>query len=215
MPLPEGVQPGIRELLFSRGRVIFFLVAIVFELAIFFAATVVPIDRSTQQNLTQAANNLRNLTDTSPPLVTMRLIFSNNLRVALVEMVPGLGPIVLAASIFTTGQLLQVVSIAAGYPSILVSIFLFAFPYTIIELSAYPLAVVSGTMLLVAWRRRTLRKEIRVFLWELVGVVAVLLLAAAMETATLLSATLGILLWLPMVFLAVLFALGRGRKGAR
>lgn len=210
----EDTRSSVRRSLFSKGRVIFFLVAFAVELAIFFAATVVPIDQSTQQTLTQAANNLRNLTDYSPPIVTMRLIFSNNLRVALVEMVPALGPIVFAASIFTTGQLLQVVSAAAGYPSILVSLFLFAFPYTIVELSAYALSVVSGTMLLVAWRRRTLRSEAKVFVWELMAVVAILLAAAAMETLTLLSVNLGILLWLPTSLVVVLLALMWGRRTA-
>jgi uncharacterized membrane protein SpoIIM required for sporulation len=197
--------------LFSRSRLIFILVVFAIEVSIFFAGTVVPLDQATQQALNQSANNLRNETLGAPPLVTMRAIFSNNLRVALLDMIPGAGALVFAATMFTTGQILQVLTTTAGVPGILLGLLLFIFPYSIVELSAYAIAVVSGTMLIVAWRRKTLRREIRVFLYEGIGVVLILFLAAAMETITLVSYVLGLALWIPIVLVLAWVAF-RARK---
>jgi Stage II sporulation protein M len=195
--VPSGEKSALGYFL-SRGRLILVAIAVGIELAIFFAGAVVPVDQATQQVLNQTANGLRNATTNAPALVTMRVIFSNNLRVALIEMIPGIGPVAFVASIFTTGQLLQVITMATGIPGILTALILFVFPYTIVELSAYGLAVVSGSMLIVAWRKKTLHREIRVFFYEAVGVVVILFVAAAMETATLQSLSVGIGLWLPL-----------------
>jgi hypothetical protein len=203
---PQPQEEKATKDLASKGRLIFVLIMFVIELAIFFTGTITPINHATQQALNQTASGLKNATSGQPPLTTMRVIFTNNLRVALIEMLPVVGALVFAASIFTTGQLLQVITMTTGVPGILYALLLFIFPYTIVELSAYALAVVSGSMLVVAWRRKTLRREIRVFLYEIVAVVLILLTAAAMETATLESAWVGIALWIPTVLAMTLLA---------
>jgi hypothetical protein len=122
-------------------------------------------------------------------------------------MIPGAGALVFVATMFTTGQILQVLTVTTGVPGVLLGLILFVFPYTIIELSAYALAVVSGSMLVVAWRRKTLRREVHAFLYEAIGVVLILLVAAAMETATVVSIPLGIALWLPTALVVVWLAI--------
>jgi uncharacterized membrane protein SpoIIM required for sporulation len=184
--------------LVERGRLLLFLGVLLVELLIFFGAMVVPIDPATQQRLQQAANSLQNSTVDQPPASMMTLIFSNNVKVGLAEMVPGVGPIVFFISILNTGEVIQVLGLMRGAPGILYGLVLFVFPYSLVELSGYAVAVGSGLMLLIAWRRKRLRQEARVFVLEAVGVVLILLLAAAMETTTLLLPAVGLALWLPM-----------------
>jgi len=168
------------------------------EMVIFFAAMVVPMDLATQQTLQQAANGIHNATSSSSPLVLVETIFSNNVRVALGEMIPARGAVLFFASIFTTGQIIQVIAISNGLPGVFYGLALFIFPFSIVELSAYAIAVGSGSMLVVAWRRKMLRSEARVFVLEVLAVVGTLLVAAAMETATLLEPTVGLALWFPL-----------------
>lgn len=196
----------------SRERILLLLGVFALELVVFFAAMVIPIDQATQQSLQQVVDNLRNTTSNASPLVVMETLFSTNVRVALVEMIPAVGALIFFVSIFTTGQLIQVLALSNGLPGVLYGILLFIFPYSIIEFSAYPLAAGSGSMVIVAWRRKRLRREAPVFGLELVGVVVILLIAAAMETATLLSPAIGLALWFP-TGLFIAWLLVRGRRG--
>lgn len=181
----------------DRGRLLLLLGVFVLELLLFFGAMVVPIDPSTQQRLQQAANSLQNSTSNQAPIAVLGLIFSNNVRVALAEMIPGAGALVFFISILNTGEVVQVLALSNGVPGVFYGVALFVFPFSIVELFAYALAVCSGSMLIIAWRRNRLRKEARVFVYELIGVVAILLVAAAMETITLLFPEIGLALWLP------------------
>ncbi len=209
---PEAENVG-RELL-SRGRLLLLAGVFVMEMAIFFSAMLIPVDPSTQQSLQQAANTLRNTTSHASPGGMVELIFSNNVRIALAELIPGLGGLVFVYSIFITGQVIQVAAMSTGVPGAVYGALLFVFPFAIVELSGYALAVASGTMLIVSFMRKRLRREVRVFALEVVGVVVVLFVAAAMETATLLSPEVGLALWLPMglffAWMAVVF--GRRRQ---
>jgi len=170
----------------------------VLELLLFFGATIVPIDPAARQQVQQAAKDLQNSAAHQAPTAVLGTIFSNNVKVALAELIPGAGAVVFFITMVNTGQVVQVVGLSSGVPGALLGSLLFVFPFTIVELSAYALAVCSGTMLVIAWRRKRLRKEARVFVYEIVGVVLILLLAATMETITLLSYEIGVALWLPI-----------------
>ena len=206
----EG-RSGVLSSILTRERALLMAGVLVMEMVIFFGAMVVPVSQSTQQALKDAAKHLQNATAGASPLDTLEVIFFNNVRLALAEMVPVLGAIVFFVSITTTGQVIQVVATSYGAPGPLVGGLLFVFPFTMVELSAYALAVGSGSMLLVAWRRRILHGEVKVFALEAVGVVLVLLAAAAMETAALISPSLGLALWLPTALLIGWLAVRLGR----
>lgn len=199
----EGADEGLVD----RGRLLFLLGVFVLELLLFFGAMVVPIDPSTQQRLQQAANSLQNSTTDRAPAAVLGLIFSNNVKVALAEMIPGAGAFVFFISILNTGQVIQVLALSRGVPGIFYGVALFLFPFSIVELSAYALAVCSGSMLIVAWRRSRLRREAPVFVLELLGVVLILLVAATMETITLLLPEVGLALWLPTGLLVAWLAI--------
>lgn len=196
----------------TRQRVLLLAGVLVLELVVFFAATIIPLSPATAESLRQLANST--FPHGALPLQTAAYIFSHNLLVALMETIPVVGAFVFLYSIFVTGEVVQAFALHYGMPAPLLGALLFVFPYTIVELSAYVLATVSGSMLVVAWRRKRLRTEMEVFVIEIVGVALMLLLAAAMETTTELSPGLSLMLWLPLglliAWLAV--ALSRGLK---
>jgi uncharacterized membrane protein SpoIIM required for sporulation len=213
---PPEPRRGLLEELFDRRRVGVVLGFFLVELALFAVGLLTPISSSTQQSLTQQAGAQFAPLRSAGFASEVFLIFTHNLTLAVGEMVPLLGALLLAFSIYTTGLVAQALVAAQGLPGT-TAIFLFAFPYSFIELSAYAIAAGAGVMLIVAWRGKRLRREMRVLAVEGGEVVGVLLLAATMETTTTYSPLLGFALWVPTVpALAALWVVARrrGRRGA-
>ncbi|MDV3243809.1 MAG: stage II sporulation protein M [Nitrososphaerales archaeon] len=190
-------QTSLKKELMGRRRVILFGLAFAIELTIFFGAMVYPIDPTRQQALVQQANTLVESTSGQGSAGIFATILANNMRVALLEMVPVAGAALFALSIFTTGQVIQALAVSSNLPGPVFGLALFLFPFAIVELSAYAVAVASGSMLLVAWRRRMLGKEVRVFALEMTLVVLAIVVAAAMETVGLVDPFVSFALWLP------------------
>ena len=208
---PPAPQRGVLEELFDKRRVTVVLAVFLVELALFVAGLLTPISPSTQQNLTQQAGTQFAPLRSAGFASEVYLIFTHNLALALGEMVPLLGAFLLAFSMYTTGLVAQALVAAQGLPGP-TALFLFAFPYSFIELSAYAIAAGAGVMVVVAWRGNRLRREMRVLALEGAGVVGVLLLAATMETTTTYSPLLGLVLWLPTTpALAALWVFARRR----
>ena len=173
------------------------LAVLLVELVVFVGGLLTPLSASTLQALTQQTNSQFGPIRSAAFGQTVALIFSHNLAIALGEMVPGLGALLLLFSIYTTGLVAQALVAAQGLPGPS-ALFLFAFPYSIVELSGYAIATGAGVMLLAAWRGKRLRQELKVLALEVVAVVGVLLVAATMETATIsFSPFLGLALWVP------------------
>lgn len=191
-----GWVGALRELT-RDWRLIIFATVLGLELALLFIAAATPIDAAAQGELLDRANGTLALGRSSDPANILLSIFANNARVAAAEMVPGLGGIIFVISIFTTGQVIQVIALSHGIPGTLAGVVLLLFPYTIVELSAYAVAVSSGVMLVVALVRKRLRLEARVFAFEAIVVAVALLIASVMETVLLTSPVLGFLLWGP------------------
>jgi len=195
-PVPPPRPSVVKELL-GRRRLALILTVLLVELTIFFLAASVPMDAATQQALQNGAKNLTGVSSSLGPTAQIVYIFTHNAAIAFGEMVPIFGGLLWVVSIYATGQILQAVALSHSAPGALYGLLLLFFPFAIVELSAYAVAVSSGVMLIVSWRRRRLRSETRVLVLE-VGVVAVMLLvAAAMETVTIIDPVLGIALWIP------------------
>ena len=209
---PEQNAGPEREILL-RWRLIAFLAALAIELAIYFGAMVFPIDPVQQKALLDTANQISNSTVGQAPVGVFSAISANNLRVALLEAVPGVGAFLFVISSFTTGQVIQVLSLSSSLPGIVYGMLLLFFPFAIVELSAYAMAVSSGTMVILAWRKKSLRREMRVFGLEVAGVIGVVLVAAAMETAVIVDPFVGFALWLPTALaIAAAAVYGRGHR---
>lgn len=206
--VPSEPEPpvSLAKQLFQHGRLLAFAAAFAVELAIYFGAMAYPVAPAQQQALQQQAKALANATIGQGPLVAVAGIFENNVRIALLEMVPAAGALLLAVVSFSTGQVVQVEAIGTSVPGPVFGLLLFVFPFAIVELSSYAIAVGSGSMLLVAWRNKTLHQEARVFLVEIGVVVVALLVAAAMETVVDVNLAISLALWLPTALAIAMIA---------
>jgi len=196
VPIPWSRPSVVKELL-GRQRLTLVLTVFLIELTIFFLAASVPLDAATQQLLQKEAKGLTRASSSSGPAAELVYIFTHNTVIAFGEMVPVVGSLLWAVSIYATGQIVQAVASSHGAPGALYGLFLLFFPFALVELAAYAVAVSSGVTLIIAWRQRRLRNEVKMLVLE-GGVVATMLLAAAaMETVTITDPTLGITLWIP------------------
>lgn len=200
------------EFLDSR-RFLFFGAALGLEVLLLFGAMFVPIGPAQQQLLNNTAGTIANSTSHAGFFGTIGVIFQNNLKIALVEMIPILGLLAFVESIFLTGQVIEVIGAGRNIPGPYLGGSLFLFPFTVVELSCYAIAVSSGTLLLLSAARHRLGDESRVFVLQVPIVAGLLLLAATMETITDFAPLIGLALWVPGL-IAVFYArraVGRAR----
>lgn len=183
--------------LFDRER--FLLVVAIFfvELGIFAAGILTPLTPATQQSLANQTSNEFGVAKNLTPPQLIFFIFAHNLLLAVGDMVPVGGALLFAFSIYGTGLAAQAIVVSnSGLPPQF-GLLLLAFPYSLVELSSYAIAVVAGVMLIVSLVQRRFRRELKVFALEGIVVTVLLILAAAMETATGLWPVVGLALWLP------------------
>lgn len=210
---PAGQSRSLAAEFFDRRRLFLILGILAAEFVIFAVGVLTPLSSSAQQSLANETNSQFATVQSASPEQLVLFIFSHNLSIALIEMVPVLGAFLFVVSVYSTGLAAQVIVASEGLPKQFAGVLL-VFPYSIVELSAYAIAVGAGTMLLVSWRRKRLRRELRVFVLDLVLVAVVLFVAATMEATTKLSLILGFALWLPTgLALAVIIVLS-GRRWA-
>ncbi len=203
---------------FADRRVIFFAVLFVLELAVFIVLPSTPFMPGEQQSYTQQAQQLGNTLSGRTFLEQTWYIYSNNLRVGLVEMVPGLGAVIFGASLYETARVTQAIALNQNLPASLVVLILFIFPHSWIELSAYPVATGEGVLFLNSLLRWLLKDEkwrMRMELRQLVlavGLVATMLLVAAVfEVAEIQLGLRGFVLWGPFGVIVALTLLLRYR----
>jgi hypothetical protein len=213
-PEPETPGPRPRSLtseLFDRQRLLVMLGLLVIEFAIFVSGLLTPLSTTDQQMIAnQTSSQFLPIQSASLPEQVV-FIFSHNLLIALAELVPVFGAFLFVYSVHATGLATQAIVTSRNPPlPALTGLILFVFPYSLVELSGYAIAVGSGVMLFWAGIMRRLGRELRVFAVEVVVLVAVLLVAAAMETATNSSLIVGFALWIPTgIAIAGLIVLSR------
>jgi hypothetical protein len=195
-PVPAEQAPEPRSVWLSRSRVLLFAGLFLAEFAIFLLGLLTPLDPNTQHTLAnQTGTQFSFIQNATAPQIVF-FIFEHNLGIALVELIPIFGALFFLFSMYTTGLATQAIVGASGHPGAF-GLVLFTLPYSFVELSAYAISVGAGTMLLVAWRRKRLGKELRYFALEVVLLAAVLFTAATMETLTTYSVVIGLALWIP------------------
>lgn len=195
----------IGELL-GRKRVSVFFVVFALEIAILTIATTIPIGQLKQSQLLEEGRRMAEVVMQSSFFDGTLFIFYHNLTVALLEIIPVVGVIIFLYSIYITGQVIQAISLSHNVPGTVAGYLLLFFPYSVIELSAYSIAVTSGIMLLISLRRGKFSNELKVLPFEVLGVIFTLMLAALFEEVTIRSPIVGLSLWIPsiLVFLYVI-----------
>ena len=211
--VPQAARDSVLARLLGRGRLLLFLAILVVELVIFSAGLFTPLSPQAQQSLENQTSTQFASVPSATPIGFFLLVFPHNLEIALLEMVPLLGAFIFGYSMYATGLAAQVIAVSGGVPAAFGAV-IFAFPYTVVELSAYSIAVGSWAMLLLSLRSHSFGKELKVFILEIPVVAAVLLIAAAMETATRASLLLGFILWVPTGVAAALIVVASRRKRA-
>jgi hypothetical protein len=196
---PETPGPKPRSLtseLLERQRLLVMLGLLVIEFVIFVSGLLTPLSSADQQLIVnQTSSQFLPIQSASLPQQVV-FIFSHNLLIALAELVPVFGAFLFVYSVHATGLATQAIVASRNLPG-LTGLILFVFPYSLVELSGYAIAVGSGVMLFWAGIMRRLGRELRVFAAEVVVLVGVLFTAAAMETATNSSLVVGFALWIP------------------
>src|SRR5712691_12997579 len=116
---------------FGSRRVLLFLAVLVVELTIFIIAMAFPLNPAQQQSLNQEAQQLVQSVNSGGPLDTFSGIFLNNVRIALIEAIPFVGPVFLGYSIFYTGEVLQAFALSSNppLPPLIHSAVTFVFPH--------------------------------------------------------------------------------------
>jgi hypothetical protein len=192
-----AAERSVLSQLFDRRRMKYIALVLVIEIAIFLAGLLTPVSVSARQSLASTTNTQFGNLTAGTPVQLAGVIFTHNLTIALLEMIPILGDALFVFSIYTTGLIAQALVASNGLPGLFGAVILI-FPYSLVELSAYAVAVVAGASLLVAWRRGRLRREAKVFTLQAFAVTVILLAAATMEATTIkVSLLLGLALWLP------------------
>src|SRR2546428_10105442 len=112
-----------------------------------------PLDPAQQRSLNQEGQQLVQSVNGGGPLDTFSGIFLNNVRIALIEAIPFVGPVFLGYSIFYTGEVLQAFALSANppLPPLILGAVTFVFPHALIEFGGYAVAVTAGAMLI--WPR--------------------------------------------------------------
>ncbi|MDG6901705.1 MAG: stage II sporulation protein M [Nitrososphaerota archaeon] len=205
-------EPDVGSEVLVRRRVLLVVAVLLVEIGIFFVGLFTPLSAPTRQALANQTNSQFGGLQGGSSAQLVAFIFTHNLSIALAEMIPVAGEFLFGFSVYSTGLAAQSLVASQGLPAQWGAV-IFAFPYSLVELSAYSVAVVSGSMLIVAWRRHRLKRELRVFVVEGLMVVCILLVAAAMEVATVrVSYVLGFALWLPMGVAVAVAVVISGRR---
>ncbi len=176
---------------------------LVTSIAIFFAAMAIPVDPAQRQSLVSEGKSLVQSATSGSPIDTFLVIFPNNMRVALIEIIPAVGIVFWFVSLYTTGQVLQAFSLDANIPPFATGIITFAFPHGVVEFAGYAFAVTEGMMLVWARFKHRFRAELRFAGYELLLVAATLILAAVIETVEIVSPGVGLLMWIPVLLITV------------
>jgi uncharacterized membrane protein SpoIIM required for sporulation len=153
-------------------------------------------------------------------------IFSNNFRVATVELIPVFGLLVLGLSIYETARIVEVIGIVKGVPVAAALVNLFFLPSTWLELPAYAIAAAESIYLVYAvyqgfksgWARFV--REIRFLIVNVIMIAVVLIVAATFEVTEIQiesgppqTQLLALLTWIP--FVVVFWAMLRFWRSAK
>lgn len=137
-------------------------------------------------------------------------IFSNNFRVAVIEIIPAFGVAILGLSIYETARIVEVIGITSGRPLAEALANLFILPSTWLELPAYAIAATESMYLVYSvylgfksgWAKFV--RELRFLLVNVLLIAGVLTVAAVFEVAEIQlengpAPILALLTWLPFV----------------
>ena len=160
----------------STRVTIFLVVFVVLTVAVAYASTL-PISQSNAQGLNSQVQSI--------PATTVG-IFSNNVRIALVEFIPVVGPIFGVYTSYSTGVAIAAISQAdsqSQMSGIVLFLLLMLTPIFWLEFFSYSLAVEESISLIVSIRSRDLKREWKWLVASILAVAIVLFFSARLESS--------------------------------
>jgi len=214
-PEKAGLRGAITE--FASRGLLLYVVLFLIEVGLFFVVASLPFFPGEQALYTSQSNQINSEFANASLLTQFWGIFTNNFRIAALEMIPGFGVLLFGISLYATARILEVISITDGTSAVLVIIILLLlFPHSYIELPAYAVATGEGLFLLYAiirWLGGKARGGSAVnwnvegwqFVINLIIVTVMLLVAALFESVEIqLGADLFWITWVPFAGLIAL-----------
>jgi len=171
-----------RGQLFDNGWFKAVIVVFVLEVILFAALSFVVIPADQANSLLQDTQGLVSQLQNESLLSKTVVIFSNNVRIALEEFVPGLGWYMFIGVTLTTGEIYSALGFSSGVPAALLLVMTFLSPHSWFELAAYAVAVAESFFLVNAAVKRRLRDEVPRATIAVLLVVFMLFFAAFLES---------------------------------
>lgn len=192
------------------------------EIILFYLIASFPISNSEAQSLSASYNSVQNSLQSSSLLGRAVLIFVNNVRIALMEIIPVWGAILFSISTYATSRTVEAVAIVqpasvAHLPAQVLITLLFLFPHSWLELPAYAIALTESIFLIYSGVTHNLINESRRALAVVVFVVILLFVAALFESTEITYPSYALALWVPAlaIILGAYFFLKRYYVGGR
>lgn len=140
-------------------------------------------------------------------------IFTHNLSVAILEVIPVLGLGLFGYSTYVTSRTIEALALAqpqlvGNLPAQVIITLLLALPHSWLELPAYSLSITEGIYVTYSIWKRTLRQEYHRAISILILVALQLFVAATVEAIELQYQQLAYYMWLPSIaYLALAYIL--------
>ncbi len=199
--------------------------AIVFliELVVFVATVSVPFLSGERQSYSESAKQIANQLIGVSPFGQVVEIFGNNVKVALIEFIPGFGAFFFSASIYETARITQAIALNMNFPAQILLVILFLLPHSWIELPAYAISTTEGIFLLysaIRWLTRRepdrMRMELGQLLLSIILVIVTLGVAAIFEVSEVQLGLTGFAMWAPFgLIVAIALLLKKKYSGQR
>jgi uncharacterized membrane protein SpoIIM required for sporulation len=181
----------------------------VVEVILFYIIASIPIGASEARSLTDSYNSVQSSLQTTNLVGRALLIFGNNVKIALMDMVPVWGAILFSISTYTTSRTIEAIAylqpstVAHLPPQVLITL-LFLFPHSWLELPAYAIAFTESIYITYSIFTHNFTNELRRVAAVLVFVVFLLFIAALFESAEITYPSYALALWAPAVFLIII-----------
>lgn len=158
-----------------KKRLLFFFIAMLFFLGVFYLGFVFKMDESFSKELSKNfINQIRDIDEFG--------IFFNNLKIALVMFIPVIGIVMGTISGFSTGLVfnsIMNISVTSNNNLVLNPLIIFLTPFGVLELISYGLAISRGGIILMELVKRKFTKKSLLYLLLEIAIVSGLLFAGA------------------------------------
>lgn len=190
------------------------LIVFAVELVFLFLGSAIPLSQSAANQINNQNSSLANTADSLGLLARALFLFSNNFRLAALELVPILGWFIFGYSMYNTALAVGVIGIVQHIPGPLVALSLLLEPHSWLELPAYAIAATQSFYLISTVARRSRFKFEAARTGVVFLIVAVELIIAALFESLEISLASSIVLefvapWLLFAVLIGLFVVGR------